>query len=317
MTLFSNPISEAVAGSKSILIAGAGGGFDLYSGIPLYFALKSLGKTVYLANYTFATSSAEWSHQITSVCHRVSAGSPGSESYFPERTLSQWFRENHSIDIDVYTFLPCGVALLRQAYEELLQRLSIDAIILVDGGTDSLLRGDEFGLGTPVEDMTSLVAVNQLQLDVKLLATLGFGVDYFHGVCHADCLRAVAELTKSGGFLGCFTALNHMPEASAFMDLVGYSTERTPSRPSIVCNSIASAIDGEFGDCHRIQRTSGTKLWINPLMNLYWIFRLGNVVDRCLYARAIETTWSQHDVVAAISKFRASVQKRGWDEIPI
>jgi len=38
-------------------------------------------------------------------------------------------------------------------------------------------------LGTPEEDIASIAAVHQLQLDTKLLVCLGFGVDTFHGVC--------------------------------------------------------------------------------------------------------------------------------------
>ncbi len=34
--------------------------------------------------------------------------------------------------------------------------------MLVDGGTDILMRGDENGLGTPVEDLTSVAAVTAL-----------------------------------------------------------------------------------------------------------------------------------------------------------
>jgi hypothetical protein len=32
-------------GARSVLIAGAGGGFDVFSGLPLYFLLRELGKT--------------------------------------------------------------------------------------------------------------------------------------------------------------------------------------------------------------------------------------------------------------------------------
>ena len=41
----------------------------------------------------------------------------------------------------------------------LIEQLQLDTIILVDGGTDSLMRGDEAKLGTPEEDMASIAAV--------------------------------------------------------------------------------------------------------------------------------------------------------------
>ena len=38
-----------------------------------------------------------------------------------------------------------------EVYEALVKELQVDAIILADGGTDSLMQGDEDGLGTPME----------------------------------------------------------------------------------------------------------------------------------------------------------------------
>jgi hypothetical protein len=40
--------------------------------------------------------------------------------------------------------------------------------------------------------------------------------------------------------------------------------------PSIVQSSVASACTGHFGDHHATDRTHGSKLFINPLMGLYW-----------------------------------------------
>jgi hypothetical protein len=51
--LLNLPIIDYLVNSKNILIAGAGGGNDVYAGLPLYFTLQSTGKSVHLANYTF------------------------------------------------------------------------------------------------------------------------------------------------------------------------------------------------------------------------------------------------------------------------
>ena len=82
-----------------------------------------------------------------------------------------------------------GVVPVREAYLHLAQSLRLDAIVLVDGGTDILLRGDEQNLGTPAEDMTSLAAVAALDLPTRVVACVGFGIDGFHGVCHANWLE--------------------------------------------------------------------------------------------------------------------------------
>lgn len=40
MHLLTNPLFDSLKDAQSILLAGAGGGFDIYSGLPLYFALR-------------------------------------------------------------------------------------------------------------------------------------------------------------------------------------------------------------------------------------------------------------------------------------
>jgi len=47
------PLFRQLDNSQNILISGAGGGFDIYCGLPLYFALKAQGKKVVLSNLSF------------------------------------------------------------------------------------------------------------------------------------------------------------------------------------------------------------------------------------------------------------------------
>ena len=44
------PFFNELEKAQTILIAGAGGGFDVFCGLPLYLWLKKAGKTVHLAN---------------------------------------------------------------------------------------------------------------------------------------------------------------------------------------------------------------------------------------------------------------------------
>lgn len=57
---------------------------------------------------------------------------------------------------------------MREAHRAMVERHDLDAVVLVDGGTDLLMRGDEEGLGTPEEDATSLAAVSRLEVATKL-----------------------------------------------------------------------------------------------------------------------------------------------------
>ena len=91
---------------------------------------------------------------------------------------------------------------------KLLKEHDIDTIVLVDGGVDSLMRGDEEGCGTIFQDTISVGVVNLLDVPTKILACVGFGTETEEGVCHYRTLENIAGLTKNGGFLGacCLTA---------------------------------------------------------------------------------------------------------------
>ncbi|MCA9642714.1 MAG: DUF1152 domain-containing protein, partial [Myxococcales bacterium] len=206
---------------------------------------------------------------------------------------------------------------LLASYHALRQELEFDCVVLVDGGTDILMRGDEAGLGTPQEDVTSLAAVSQLEGVDSMVCCLGFGIDRFHGVCHAHFLRNVAALSQTGGYLGTLSLLPQMPEAQILADAIGFSNERMPGSPSIVGNSIASAIAGEYGDVHRTSRTAGSKLWINPLMSLYWAFDLSQVAARCLYLDAVKLSHSIWDVNVIVEAFRKDITRIPWEDIPV
>ena len=126
----------------------------------------------------------------------VTADTPSLTEYFPEMFLCRWFRERGT-ETSIYCFERTGVKPILAGYRVLVEHLSLDTVLLVDGGTDSLMRGDEAGLGTPQEDISSITAVNELAIERKMLACLGFGIDHFHGVCHAHFLEAFAELTRN------------------------------------------------------------------------------------------------------------------------
>lgn len=77
----------------------------------------------------------------------------------------------------MHAFARVGMQPLRAAYRALIERYDIDAVVLVDGGTDILMRGDETGLGTPEEDLTSVAALAGIDVPERLVASVGFGID--------------------------------------------------------------------------------------------------------------------------------------------
>src|ERR1700747_3175050 len=226
-------------------LAGAGGGFDVYAGIPIYERLRSLGKTVFLANLSFVSLGTTSAQALTRALYAVEPTTTGQDLYFPERSLAQ-FLSRRQENVRIYAFEQLGVAPVREGYVHLVQLLGLDAIVLVDGGTDILLRGDEEGLGAPAEDMASLAAVAAMNVPTRIVACVGFGIDAYHGVCHANWLENVPALSSEGAFLGATALLERMPEVRFYLEAVN-AAEMTPSHPRIVNGSIVSAIERHFG----------------------------------------------------------------------
>ncbi|GLX24052.1 DUF1152 domain-containing protein [Streptomyces lavendulae] len=315
--LHTNPLFARLAGAERILVAGAGGGFDIYSGLPVALSLLHQGKEVHLANLSFSTlaglPAGDWAAPDLAA---VTPDSAPHLSYCPERTLARWLRL-HGYPSTVYAFPQVGVQPLRAAYRALIDLHRIDAVVLVDGGTDILMRGDEAGLGTPEEDLTSVAALAALDdVPERLVVSVGFGVDAYHGVSHALVLENIAALQRDGAYLGAFSIPRATREGALFLDAVAHAQEHTPDRPSIVAGSIAAAVRGAFGDVRFTERTSGSELFVNPLMSLCFAFELRGLADRCLYLDLIEDTHLMRQVHSRIAEFREDLVTRPSRAIP-
>ena len=292
---------DELAPCQRILLVGAGGGYDVYCGLPLFHWLRDRGKAAFLASLSFRGGPLE-----------VASGL-GTQA---EDLLAAFLREDLGEEVPVYRFGAGGAQEILGHYRQLAQDLCLDALVLVDGGTDSLLRGDEPGLGSPGEDVASLAAAQQLELPVRLLASLGFGLDAHHHVCHAYVLEAAADLTAGGDFLGAFSLLKGMPELDLLARAVDFAARQPGSRPSIIAGSVVAAAQGRFGNVHVSPRTQGSPMLVNPLMAMYWGFRVDGLARRCLYLEAIKNTRSRGEITQALHEFRASIRPKPWIDLP-
>jgi len=307
LTMVQSPFwSRLRRSSKRILLSGCGGGFDIYQGIPLFFTLRKMGFDVFLANYTFCYSLEketafdmvyEEQNQKKNVdpdsqplyvvvsAYKAPVESIKAKTYFPEYYLSLYFKEKQKMDVPVYTFPHVGYRPLCKAYDTLVEKLNIDTVITIDGGTDSLMKGNECGIGTVEEDFNSIFAVEQIKnpnVKQKYLVCLGLGVDRYHGVSDVSSLRAIAELTTTKSYLGCVQCLPYSKPCIYYREASEFSYTFMQSTISIVGSSILTSIEGKFGNEHwpGNYRTKGSKLFINPLMSIYWIFDNHGVYER-------------------------------------
>jgi hypothetical protein len=306
---------QRLQSSRRVLLAGAGGGFDVFATLPLALALRSMGKEISFANLSFTYLGGTTAKQVVPHLFHVTPECEGEERYFPERVFARWLR-SRGVTAEVYAFEKTGVQPLTDAYRALCTGFQADALVLVDGGTDILMTGDEAGLGTPEEDMVSLAAASASGVPTQIVACIGFGIDAYHGVCHAHFLENVAALERDGAYLGSFSVPRTSEEGAAYLDAVKMAQEATPERPSIVNGSIAAALRGEFGDAQFTGRTQDSKLFINPLMGLYFAFDLPGVVKRSLYLEQLRNTSNIFQVSALIKLFRNRTEARPRTAIP-
>jgi hypothetical protein len=288
------PILDQLSASQDVLIAGAGGGFDVFIGLPLYFTLRALGKAVHLANYTFCDMSIV--NRISEpevLVDNLVVGARGDirhPFYFPEGYLAQWFKEVRDETATVWMFANTGVAPLTRAYERLARHLGIDAVILVDGGVDSLMRGDEERPGSLIEDTISLAAIEPLDIPVKILACLGFGTEVEERLGHHHALENMAALASEGAFWGSCALTAQMEAFQLFEAAARYVWEQPHHPVSHISTRIIPAVHGEFGNHHMYEDNSRENLYISPLMSLYWFFDANAVVRRSLLADVLRPT---------------------------
>jgi hypothetical protein len=309
------PLLDRLYAARHVLIAGCGGGFDVFAGIPIAAHFAARGASVVFANLSFSNLWDCGGARVDPTTWLIDTQAKDLP-YFPEKWLAEWLTMRGTA-APIYAFAKAGVRPLGAAYRTIVERHAIDLILLVDGGTDSLIFGDEPGLGTVVEDTVSIIAACQAAGDRTLLAAIGFGIDHFHGISHHSFLENVARLCREGGFLGGFPVVRGTPEAEAFLDLVDYANRRQPRHQSIVCNSIASAVRGEFGDYHATSRTGGSELFINPMMTQYWAFEAQRVVANMEFAGALVETESFADAASTIETLREFLDPRPRRPLPL
>lgn len=334
------PILDRLAGCQNVLIAGMGGGFDIFCGLPIYFALQERGQRAHLANLTFSlTESIQGSARLSPTLVGISASQPapppiaalgawlsgpqaaqaaahiGPALYFPEYYLSQWFLQRGA-DVPIWCFDKTGVRPLLDGYRRLIAHLEIDGILLIDGGVDSLACGDEGEAGTFIEDAISLAALAALdEVPVRVLGCIGLGAEL--DITYAHILENIAALAASDAFLGVCSLVRQMPAYQLYEQALLFVQGQPLQDPSVINSSIVSAVRGQHGDYHLTSRTHGSSLWISPLMPLYWFFDLPAVAARSRLLGQVAASNTFREAMRALMVAYRDTPKRTHRRIPL
>lgn len=310
--IVSAPLASTLTPGSRVLLAGAGGGYDVMGAVPLLVELEAAGCAVHLASLSFTCLDAlKGAEEIHPGLYTVPAESARTAIYCPEAWLADWWSRRTGRAQVVYGIPKAGVEPLRAVYTRLVELLQLDAIVLIDGGIDSLLRGDETSLGTPQEDLCTMMAVRAAPVDHRLLACVGFGAEQRDGIAHAQVLERIAQLTESGGFLGVSALLPSSGAGQGYLDALDwvFRNQSTVKR-SHIHSEVLAAMGGAFGDC-------GPHRWRWPLLNMLWFFDLDPVVDSHLFARHLVGTETAGEATAYIRGLRKLVGSRPFTTIPI
>lgn len=284
---------------NSVLLTGCGGGFDFVHSMTMIPELRRMKKNYIIGSYSFGQPQEIEAEVIfsalnsTVIAKKVYASSLCSQFYCPEVAICQFldkeFPEDSPHFVYAYYARDFSVKILKDLHKWIIQQHSIDAILLFDGGSDSLMKGDENGLGDPIEDAVSVAAVAEAEVKFKVLISIGVGCDRYNDVSDRSTLRAISEISKLGGFLGSISLEKGNPTLEFYRKCLEFIYTKQDFR-SVLAGSIVAAADGYFGDsdipASVIGRVNKGSLFIWPLMSMLWAFDV-NVVDQ----RSLITKW--------------------------
>jgi hypothetical protein len=312
--MLEQPVTATLARCRRVLLAGCGGGYDVLGAVPLIEALRARGATVHLASLSFAylngLDGARQDREHPNL-YEVGADARASTAYCPEAWLAHFLDERFGDRQVVHCFDKTGVRPLAAAYAALARRLELDAIVLVDGGIDALLRGDERSIGTPSEDLASLAAIAAVDVPTKVLACVGMSSELRDGIGHADALERIAAHTARGAFLGAAALLAGTPGGDLYLAALRHVfAHQADQKRSHVHAVVEAACRGEFGE-------RGPHVWLSPLLNMYWFFDAAAVIADHAFLPELADTDSIWEVTARVEAARKVLAIKPRASIPI
>lgn len=309
--MFGPSLLARLGNPRRILLAGCGGGYDILGAVPLLHALGG-DVEIELASLSFSYLNgleAEQDREHPNL-YRVTAAAATERVYCPEAWLARWLDETRGRAHAIWSFDKTGVRPLARAYRALVERHALDAVVLLDGGIDALLRGDEASLGTPSEDLTSLAAATALGIPCAL-ACVGMTAELRDGIAHAQVFERIAELARANAYWGASALVPHTPAADAYCAAVEYVfAGQMHQKRSHVCSVVTRALGGEFG-------APAPDIWLSPLASMYWFFDAAEVARSHQFLADLHATDSIWEVAARVEAARKQLQIRARSVIPI
>ena len=200
-------LEEVAKRARKALVIGIGGGGDVIGCIPTASYLSMFGTDTLLGGLTWerrvvdprpGPRQIDELENITRVCEGVALANPQTRTRygttFTESAASSILgREVLLLDISG------GVGGTVRALDRAMEKLGIDLVVGIDVGGDSLARGDEPGIQSPLADGIMVATLAKLKVP-SVLGVIGYGSD--GELTLEELNRNIAELAARGALLG-------------------------------------------------------------------------------------------------------------------
>nr|CAA9292206.1 hypothetical protein AVDCRST_MAG63-4454 [uncultured Armatimonadetes bacterium] len=150
---------------------------------------------------------------------------------------------------------------------------------------------------------------------VRRIACIGLGAE--EDVAHAHVFENMAALAQTGAFLGSCSLTRQMEAYQAYEAALTYAHGQRAQDPSVINASIVSAVEGNYGNFHLTEKTKNSRLWISPLMPIYWFFDLPAVAARNLFLPELGQSRTFGEAFQAVADCRARFPERPPSRIPL
>jgi hypothetical protein len=344
---------------KNVLMVGTGGGFDFVHSLLLVPELKRLGKSITMASYSFGQPT-QYAGEATTLVWSDDKPVSGESADSVKKPLASPMivkrigdaskctaseQSHYAPELHVVSFLDAQfpaeaphsiyahyarawtINSLHKFYAHLVALHDIHAVIAFDGGTDSLVLGDEAGLGDPIEDAVTVGAFARLtNVKYKLLITVGFGCDRFNGVGDCASLRAVAELTAANAFLGSLSLHADAEPYIFYRNALDHIYSKQSFR-SVLAGATCAAVEGSaygfaFPEELNSRMRGGNRpaqsgLFVWPLMAMLFAFDIDKVAARSQVVRWLQDANTSMENMRLFARGREAVTIRPVEEFPL
>ncbi|NOZ58994.1 MAG: DUF1152 domain-containing protein [Euryarchaeota archaeon] len=289
-------LDEIAGRAERALVIGIGGGGDVIGCIPTASYLSLLGVEVVLGGLTWerrvvdpkpGPRRIEELENAEKLCEGAALAGPETRTIYgtalTESVASRVLgREVLLLDIS-------GGALgTAKALEDAGRKLGIDLVVGIDVGGDSLARGDEPGVQSPLADGIMLAALAKLPGD-SVLGVIGYGSD--GELTLEELNRNVAELIARGALLGARGATQ---EDLEIMERIASASATEASR------LVVEAGRGRYGE-YSI-RAGRRSVYLTPCSLVTFYFSARQVFDFSRISRLVAHTSSLREADRILRK---------------